>query len=449
MSMFILTEKTIAHADARMNNQTVQTLWTQFCLGDGTLVVESGENNTFVIGDTTLPTLPENKEYALRIDENGAAIVGCDYGGLMRGFIALLMQIEADETQIYLHHTEALSEFTIRNRMIHICLFPEHDWYFIQKFVRLIGLCQYTHVVIEFWGMLQYDHLKEMGWSCAFSKEHVRDLIREIRELGMEPIPMLNQLGHATACRLKYGKHVVLDQNPRLQHLFTPDGWAWNIESEKTYDLLAKLRGELYDLFGEGEYIHIGCDEAYYYNRNDELRRTKMVSYLSRITADVAAEGRRPMVWMDMMLENGIYPDCTANCKAEDVKLLQSALHPDTVMVDWQYRCTTVPIPTAMSLKDSGHDVMGAPWTTKPANYRAWVKTIAENDLFGLMMTTWHTMKEELHGVLDCARMCGAAQFPWSRFSGPREETATLLRRVSYNGNTVETAGWSRWQIEV
>ena len=292
-------------ADERMNNDTVKKLWNSFTLTMGEICFEKGEACTFRLGDTQLPTLSSGKEYALRVDESGVAIVGKDYGGLMRGFMSFLMKIELDETDFIIQPVAEESNYKIQNRMIHICVFPENDLYFIKKLIRLSALCQYTHIVIEFWGMLQYDCLKELAWPHAFTKEQAKELIKECRELGIEPIPMFNCLGHATASRVRLGKHVALDQNPRLQRLYTPDGWAWNINSAEVSSLLKLVREELYELFGDGEYIHIGCDEAYYITRNKTLRQ-KLPGYLAELTNAVESEGRRPMLWMDMLMEKGV-----------------------------------------------------------------------------------------------------------------------------------------------
>ena len=77
------------------------------------------------------------------------------------------------------------------------------------------------------------------------------------------------------------------------------------------------------------------------------------------------------------------------------------------------------------------------------------VETVAQEGFYGIMMTTWHKLKEYMPSVLGCAKRCGAVTFPWSQFSGLREETATMLRRVSFEGNTYADSGWSREQIEV
>lgn len=444
---FFLKNNLKVTAHKQMNNKTVEKLWDSFCLGEGKLIFGLTEDCIFCTENAELPVLPPDKEYILKVDETGIAIVGKDYGGLMRGFASLLMKIEYDNDTLKIQTVTEESGYRLQNRMIHICVFPENDLYFIKKLIRLAGLCQYTHIVIEFWGMLRYDCLRELAWPHAFTKEQAGELIQECRELGLEPIPMFNQLGHATASRVMYGKHVVLDQNPRLQRLFTPDGWAWNTESDEVFTLLKQVRKELYQLFGEGEYMHVGCDEAYYISRNEKLRK-KLPDYLAKLTAEVEAEGRRPMIWMDMLLEEGRFENCKATGKVDEVQKLRDATAESTVFVDWQYKCMTAPIPTLVLLAESDHDIIGAPWDQEQ-NYTAHVDTLTQYHMFGVMMTTWQTLQKNTPAILGCAKKCGANSFVWSEIGGLREETATLLRRVSFEGNSYTDCGWSKEQVEI
>ena len=41
--------------------------------------------------------LPRGSEFALKVDEKGICIIGENYGGLMRGFFALLMKAEYED----------------------------------------------------------------------------------------------------------------------------------------------------------------------------------------------------------------------------------------------------------------------------------------------------------------------------------------------------------------
>ena len=438
--------KATAICDPKMQNETVKKLWSSFCFGDSEISFENGGENTFRMGEEKLPVLEDGKEYALSVSEKGVAIVGKDYGGLMRGFSVLLMKIRQEGTSFLIPSCNEESAYKLKNRMVHICVFPENDYYYIQKLIRLCAICQYTHIIIEFWGMLQYDCMKELAWPHAFTKAQVKALVKECREMGMEPIPMSNQLGHATASRIRSGKHVVLDQNIRLHHLFTPDGWAWDITSDEVKDLLRKIRKELYELFGEGEYIHIGCDEAYFISRNAEWRKL-LPEYLGELTAEVEAEGKRPMLWMDMLLEKGIFPDCYTVGEKGEVEAIRNATAPSSVFVDWQYRYYEAPIPSLASLKDCGHDVMGAPWYDKK-NYDAHIETLIENGMHGIMLTTWHTLNDWMHTILDCAKDLGSKTYPWSEFTPPKTETATLLRHLSFEGGDYSDTGWIKEQIK-
>lgn len=444
---FTFKDTVFAACDPRMMHTLTEKLWYRFCLNSSSLALVPGEENAFCIGVPKKIDLPANKEYAVSVEENGVYVIGRDYSSLMRGYFALLMKIEQNGDVFQIECREETSRYLMKNRMIHICVFPENDLYFIKKLIRLSALCQYTHIIIEFWGMLKYDCLKELSWPNAFSKDEARELIEECRMLGVEPIPMFNQLGHASASRVCYGKHVVLDQNPKLQRLFTPDGWAWNIASDEVKALLKRVREELYALFGEGEYMHVGCDEAYYITRNAALRR-HLPDYLKDLTHEVEAEGRRPMLWMDMLLEKDAFKDCYSSGEKDEIEEIRNSTAKSTVFVDWQYGCVDIPVPSLLSLKDCSRDVMGAPWFDE-GNYTAHVQTVAENGLFGVMLTTWHLLKQNMPSILGCAKKLGAAMFYWSAFSGIHEETATLLRRLSFEGNTYEDCGWSKKQIEV
>ena len=453
---FIFQQHLTAKADPAISFDTVQKLWNRFCFTLSDLSVQPDhvtQGHYFILGNINPPALPDGKEFVISVTESGVAIIGRDTNCLMRGYISLLMQIEdatvesgQDTFRIPCGTTE--SNYLLPVRMIHFCIFPETEFSFIRKMIRLAGLCQYTHVVLEFWGTLQFDCMKELAWPEAFTKDQAKELIEEIRAFGMEPIPMSNQLGHATASRLKYGKHVVLDQNPALRNHFSPDGWVWNIVNPKTRKLLANIRAELYDLFGQGNYIHLGCDEAYYIKRCDNLRAF-LPQYLHDLTAEVVAEGRRPLLWSDMLLDREKFPrPFESHCAPGEDVILWKALHPETVLIDWQYNIKEAPIPSTPHMMSSGFDVMGGPWLN-PDNIKAHIDTLTAYNSFGIMLTTWHTLKEQTTGILNCAHLCGADTFYWSSFSSSYEETATMLRTISFEGNTYEETGWSKLQIEV
>ena len=449
-NVYFLPTGVAAKADPCMQNDTVLRLFEGFTFHRASLTLTEGQPHRLVIGEPVLPQLSAQAEYVVAADPNGLAVIGRDAASLMHGYLALLMRIEyTTDGRLFVAPTLQEGLFRTPNRMIHFCVFPETSLLFLKKCIRLAGALQFTHVVIEFCGMLKYDCYPSLSFPDAFDKAQIRKVLREVRELGMEPIPMFNHLGHASGCRLLSGKHVVLDQDPSLYALFTPDGWSWNIDNPDALALLRQVRAELYELFGEGSYFHAGLDESYMY-ANDPALYAKLPKFLGELTREIAAEGRRPMIWMDMFLPPEAYGDQTRHACAkktpEECLAVLQGLAPETVLIDWQYNMTEAPIPTTLYLKDRGFDIMGAPWLGN-ANCKAHADTVAENGLFGIMDTTWHTLNREMYGILRLARYLGAAKAPWSDRSGPREETATLLRKLTFEPYGYEESGWMTHQI--
>ena len=449
---FLIPRDTVASADPRMNNASARNLWCGFTFGTSTLKLTDGAPCRFTVGHPQIPTLPDGAEYIITADERGLAVVARDYPSLMRGYSALLLKIENTDHvgTLGIAPLTERSAYRLKNRMIHYCIFPETDLLMLRRYLRLSAVAGYTHAVLEFWGTLPFDCLSSLAWrEHCFTKDEIRDLLREMRELGIEPVPMFNQLGHASASRVRSGKHVVLDQDPSKYALFTEDGWSWNTFNPDARKLLTAVRAELYELFGEGEYFHAGLDESYSYNPPHMFET--LPEYLGELTHAIAAEGRRPMIWMDMLLPaeaygDGMHAEECSNKTPEACRRVLDALHPSTVLVDWQYDIKKAPVPTSLYLKSSGFDIMGAPWLNAE-NGKAHIDTAADNGLFGVMLTTWHTLPKDGQSILRFAQNFGAASSPYSPICTRNTEPATLLRKLTFEPITYEQAGWMTHQI--
>ena len=136
---------TVACANAAMMNDTVKKLWNSFCLTDGELEIVPCDEFVFRVGETALPALAPGKEFALTVDERGIALVGRDYGSLMRGFCALLLKFEYKRLDVVIRHTREESHYLLENRMVHLCVFPDNDLYFIKKFIQSAFSTHFKH----------------------------------------------------------------------------------------------------------------------------------------------------------------------------------------------------------------------------------------------------------------------------------------------------------------
>lgn len=439
----------------------LQKMWRGFCFRAGEIAFEETDELVFVLGDEAPPALDEKAEYALCVTEHGAAVRAESREALCRGYFDLLRAIraenlEAGSERFYLEARCEQKVYDIAVRMVHLCVFPETSLTFLKKTVRLCAVLHYTHVILEFWGMLQYDCLKELAWPMAYTKAQAKEVIDEIRALGMEPVPMFNHLGHAAGSRLKYGKHVVLDQNPRLQTYFGEDAWTWNAHNPKTVQLLQNVRRELYDLFGPGEYVHIGIDEAYKYSWDVSLADT-FAAFLGDLTDKILLEeGRRPIIWGDMLLNKATVgvensPD-RYFCLCKDQRIADTVferLDRRVIIADWQYWVYETPVKTVPYLKEKGFDVLTCPWDNIK-NVKACVDTARSEGILGFMDTTWHTLCEGFNGIYTGAYHSDTAHADEALVDKHAQlyDTAAIFRKVADDFEGYENCGWKREQIE-
>jgi hypothetical protein len=440
-----------ARANAVLCTDVFAEFWQGFTHNGSTLSVTPEEELVFVLGEAEIPALSGNA-YAISVTEKGIAVAGANEQGLVHGFLTLLDRIrmtdgEEGGTQI---DAFALRETPkMKNRMVHFCIFPETELWELERFIRFAGALRFSHIVLEFWGMLRYDVMGELAWAHAYSKEEIRPLIALARSLGLSVIPMFNHWGHATASRVVHGKHVVLDQNPALASYFSEDGWCWDIRRQKVRALLRAVRRELCELCGEGEYFHIGCDEAYSFDGTRESMDT-VTDFINEVTAEMRAEGRRVIMWGDMLLfrEAHFNPQNRYACLArssEAAKYLRDRLDHGVVIADWQYDAVNAPLDTAKVFRDEGFDTLICPWDRSHENVRACLDTAEEYALFGVLHTTWHTLSTGM------PVMALAAVGAYDGSDVPRQllrpAAAAFLRKVSFANGVYRKAGFSKTQV--
>lgn len=429
--------------------------WNNFCFGLSKLLLSEVEHFAFYTdGAKLLPT--EGHSYAILVDENGFSVNAEDKNGLLLGFMTLLDRIKLEEidgdSYLVIDAFELRETPLVPHRMVHFCVFPETEIWEVRRFLRFAAALKYSHVVLEFWGTLRYDVMRELSWSTAFEKDDIRPIIEEARALGLEIVPMFNHWGHAAASRVRHGKHVVLDQNPSLQSYFSEDGWCWDLSKEKVRALLSSIRRELIELCGEGEFFHIGCDEAYNFDISNKDSVDLVAGFINSVSEDMKKRGRRIIVWGDMFISKraDYNPENKYDCNApneECAEYIRCRIDRDIIIADWQYNVEHAPVETALTFKNAGFDCMLCPWDRSAKNVNACLTTLKENDLFGLIHTTWHTLSTGMYFVTVAAVGCFGENV--ARPHGTLlTKTASLMRKVSPANGEYRKAGWAKKQID-
>lgn len=443
----IVPANVAATAHESFTSPIFKEFWAGFTFGWSSIEIAATDEYIFRIGEAESLSA-QGFEYSINVESGGICVTADSREALARGFMTLLDRMKPlDDNTIEIECCRIFDSPAIGRRSVHFCIFPETDLWELHRFVRFCGALRYTHIVLEFWGMLKYDCLEELAWSHAFTKDQIRPIIQEARDLGMEVIPMFNHWGHAAACRVMHGKHVVLDQNPSLQSLFSEDGWCWNIKSPRVRALHRQIRHELMELCGPGEYFHVGCDEAYHFVMDKE-NMDLICGFLNEISAELREEGRRMIAWGDMMLFK--LPHFNSDNKyicfatsAEASEYMIANLDKNIIIADWQYWMAKTPVETALIFKEAGFECWLCPWDRGCPSIDACIDTIRDHALPGFMHTTWHTLSSGMPFVSYAA--ISGCEKEKTLYSNTR--TAALLRKVYHVKGDFEKAGWSKKEI--
>ncbi len=424
-------------------------LWNNFTFKTTKLDIIETDDIVFKIGNIEDPTL-NGEDYAISVSEEGICISANTERNLICGFMTLLDMFQMDEEgNVTAPICEIKESARIKMRAIHFCVFHSTELWELERFIRFCGVLKYTHIILEFWGMLKYDCLPELAWSDGYTKEEIRPLIDLAVNLGMEIIPMFNHWGHAPSARVNQGKHVVLNQNPSLQYYYDDTGWSWNIKSQRTRDLMSDIRRELIELCGNGEYFHIGCDEAggfVYTNENI----ASVCNYINEVASDLAGYGRKTLIWGDMLLSRDVvykHGGYIRNCpNRECQEHMLDGLDKSIIIADWQYDVKSFPVETSLMLKDKGFDVVVCSWDEHRESIPVIADTVIENGLLGFMHTTWHTLTRGTPYISDVAVRCWNEDGEYSGSGYFKEYAAAILRRC-YDTSSYERAGFAKEEV--
>lgn len=445
------------HAEDVLQLQTMRELWNNFTMGTGTLYVRQSDiipRFCAVISHkdpTAVRQLKGDFEYTVNVTDGGFELAASDSIGLIHAFFSTLQLFHArclDEgnEQFAAPHGFIQDRPEVGFRGIHLCVFPETSLLLLEKAIKLAGFMKLTHVVLEFWGTLQFDVMPELYWKDRFyTKDEIRPLIHMANGMGMQVIPMFNHLGHAAASRVRYGRHVVLNQNPKHAMLFEPDGWTWCLSNTQTRDLLKSIRQELIDLCGSGDYFFIGCDEAYSFATCDLCHgrdaAKMLIEYINDVSDEMKAGGRRVVMWGDELLRKDEWK-APYFASGTVIPNSLSMLSRDVIVADWQYGVKDSNMATSKHLMDQGFDTLLCPWD-KRENIKGLTEAAKKLNAFGVLATTWNHLPQYIRIIPQSATMMWSESFR----QVPSSTAGGIIRKLVLT-DKYEDAGWNAREVD-
>lgn len=371
--------------------------------------------HTFSTGGVTA-VLKAGFEHSLSVTKDGFAASADSHVGLIHAFMTLLQLIQPERIdnenfdKFHMSCCNANDKPALQFRCFHSSVGMsdygngsgrETHLMTVKKAIRTCGLMKYSHILVEFFGSIKFDCLKELAYDGAFTKDEIRPLFEEAKALGVELVPMFNCLGHVAIANNPRGQHVVLNRNPKLDALFEPDGWTVCLSNPQTRALLREVRRELIELCGDGKYFHMGGDEAYTLGTCDICSQRPIediyAEYINEVAEEMKSYGRRLMIWGDTMLDfnrwryhhdrfNHPY-EASMGTAPTAYKALDK-LDRSVIITDWQYEIWDDDVITSQYFKEKGFDVVTAS-ATEVKNTDALCNAGKKHGFLGHMQTVW------------------------------------------------------------
>lgn len=168
---------------------------------------------------------------------------------------------------------------------------------------RLAGL-GYNAILWEVENNIRWETCPECVAPEAFTKEEFKDILAAGRSLGLEPIPLLQTIGHCEYV-LKTGKYQRLAELPERIDQYCP-------QNPEVVTFLQRWIDEYLEVFGDVRYFHLGADEAYALGECPRCRAYAekhslselYIDHVNAVSQPLADKGIQPAIWGDMILHH-------------------------------------------------------------------------------------------------------------------------------------------------
>lgn len=172
---------------------------------------------------------------------------------------------------------------------------------YIKKWLNKIAAMGYNAVLWEVEGKVKWKTAPEAVSPDAFSKKTFKEILSYSRSLGLEPIPLLQTVGHAEYV-LRNKKYFSFREVPERYDCYAT-------EKPKVRKFIKTWIKEYLDLFGKIKYFHLGGDEAYAFAKSPKaaaeakkIGKGKLYAeYMKDIAQPLLKRDIRPCIWDDMI----------------------------------------------------------------------------------------------------------------------------------------------------
>ena len=261
--------------------------------------------------------------YTLQVDMDGIRLEAPQPAGIFYGIQTLLQLIQAGDGQIFLPALEITDWPTLKLRGVHIDLKAQMPTFqYLKSILRRLAEYKINTVLLEYEDKFPYQSHPKIVSPLALSREQIKELNELAGSLHIEIIPLLQSLGHVEYI-LSHSEYAHLREVPNDFSQYCP----LNPESQR---LFKELAAEILELHPDGQFFHIGGDEADSLGQCPRCQAKAReigkgvlyVEYINEICRFILNQGKRPVLWHDMLARNP--------------EVVDHLVH-DAVIMDWDY----------------------------------------------------------------------------------------------------------------
>lgn len=178
----------------------------------------------------------------------------------------------------------------------------QHRVDYLMRWLARLAQNGYNTILWEVENSIEWDTCPECASPDAISKSEFQRLIQECRNLGLEPIPLLQTIGHAEYV-LKHEKYAYLKELPEKIDQYCP-------QHPGLVPFLHRWINEYLEVFGPVKFFHLGADEAWWIGQCPRCRTfvehhsisELYIQHIQHTAAPLLDQGITPIVWADMLL---------------------------------------------------------------------------------------------------------------------------------------------------
>ena len=211
----------------------------------------------------------------------------------------------------------------VRIRGFHIDMnIAQFQGSYLKKKLKDLADLGYNTIIWEVENNIRWETCPECVSPDAFTKAEFKDILAYSRDLGLEPIPLLQTLGHCEYV-LKNERYRPLAEIPDRIDQYCP-------RNPEVVTFLRKWIDEYLEVFGPVRYFHLGADEAYTLGEcprckayvSEHSLSDLFIEHINAMSQPLIEKGIRPVIWGDMLLN---HPESLARLSRR------------VVVFDWRY----------------------------------------------------------------------------------------------------------------